>query len=339
MTVSEQQDHIKSEMLKFAPGLARDYEREVRRLFAKAQEELGPRLGNIRERRNVWNPTFLVLLEPSLDTVNPKTGKHTDMWNLYGKPLEFIYAISEEKLRKRAKDYGEETALLWYNKMIGKLGDLDEVTVSEPGVGGNITITGKHKEHKVVIDQHPIINVSPLGRPFHQFPSHIYVDGKFHSEMAYKKAIRQWGVRELERPDVKPKKPVINPNDRPREFRFEFKVELGVMTARPGDIETRQETAKGMSEEEAWKKIYRQEMRYGLYKRVFDQRVVRIWSWNNDLIWGDDSGEPMPKDGIIENLDLWIDKVRKRNYERAMYRKSKGYSTGTRAPAGMGRLR
>lgn len=99
---------------------------------------------------------------------------------------------------------------------------------------------------------------------------------------------RNWTVRRYlcpgcnytEKPDpLQPgKRPVIDPMSRPRTFHFSYKLER-----ENGYIEERRDSAKGMSEEQAWKKI--DTLHRPWYGRVFDQKVICIWSFNNKLLW------------------------------------------------------
>jgi hypothetical protein len=63
------------------------------------------------------------------------------------------------------------------NEKIGELKDANVVRVN----GANFCIVGRRDVHKVCIEQNQILNVSSKGKLFNQFPSRIYVDGKFTS--------------------------------------------------------------------------------------------------------------------------------------------------------------
>ena len=111
------------------------------------------------------------------------------------------YSLDQKALDKVTQDEAEMTALQWYSKMAQKLGNLEDVKVSNP-VSYDVDIYGRHGDNKVEIHQKIILNHSRLGTLFNQFPSHIYVNGKFQSEAQYKKTVQGWGVEIAE---AKPK--------------------------------------------------------------------------------------------------------------------------------------
>jgi hypothetical protein len=334
MTDAVTQGELKKEMLKYAPELENAYKAFVLRTFESMKSELGPTLKGVYSSRR-WSNSFAVIRsslshgEADFKAMSPSE---------YDK-VPFI--INEKALDKESKRYGEETALLWYNKMIDKLGPLEKVTVSPPNGSGFVDITGHYESNTVVIHQQPILKTSPLGKPFHQFPALIYVNSKFMSENEYKKTIRGWGARIVEKPktttqykcghcgftstmsafkgkyvtlhcpqcessavskeqfvDGKPKKPAIDPESRPKDYHFRFKIEYIGTPELPhnyGRIETRSDSAKGMTEEEAWAKIYKREMRDGYYARIFDVELERVYTWNGQRYWAPEPGNPAKK--------------------------------------------
>jgi hypothetical protein len=182
--------NLKVEMLKYAPSLAVDYEIFVRRRFADMVSDLGSILEGVYGSRK-WSSTFYGI------SSNLTQGNVSSI--SYREKEKWPYYIDEKALKVNAKKYGENTALAWYDKMQGKLGDLDNVTVTPPDNSGYVTITGNYKDNSVRIEQQRIINQSSRGLLFHQFPSRIYVNGKTQSEVEYKKTLRKWNVPHLEK--------------------------------------------------------------------------------------------------------------------------------------------
>jgi len=258
---------LKTAMLAYAPHLEDDYKKFVRSTFESMQKDLGTELKNVYNDWR-WARTFTGAIRPNV--------KHPPSDTPYRINQSFI--IDEEALAKNGKRYGHDTALEWYDKMHYKLGDLDNVKVSPPANNGHVKITGTHDGNNVEIVQDIIINQSKLGTLFHQFPSHIYVNGKFVSEAAYKNKVQSWGI-EIKAP-VKEKRDPIDPLSRPRKFYFKFKTEL-----RDGRIMEDRDYARGMTEEEAKNKLIKSEMRGGYYIRLFDMQLDRIYAWNDSLLW------------------------------------------------------
>lgn len=83
-----------------------------------------------------------------------------------------------------AKKYGEHAALDWFHKTGAKLGELTEAEVVY-GSDASLIVLGKRDGKTVQIEQQRILKASPKGKLFHQFPSRIYVNGKFTPEAAY----------------------------------------------------------------------------------------------------------------------------------------------------------
>ena len=270
------EDPIKKAMLKYAPALAGDYKEFVKNTFHDIKEALGDNLQGVYSHPR-WVHLFY----------NIRNSLTQEGTGIRHGPYQYKWKIDSSKLAKNAKDYGERVALEWHMKMWEKLGLLDDVTVTEPDPAGFIVVMGRHKNNKVKIIQERILNVSKLGTPFHQFPARIYVNDQFKSEYDYKKIIRGWNVKVIER-EKKPKRPPIDPMSRPREFHFEFKLDRPAQPPhRPKPVigELDKDYAKGMTQEEAWHKIYRRMMGYGYYTRVYDPKVIRIWAWNGVLLW------------------------------------------------------
>ncbi len=284
-------DPLKRAMLKYAPQLARDYTGLVKSVLKRLQKNLGPGLPGIYNKveARVWNGLVRANVKPKRE---PYTFRDIADWTKRNKANESIpFVIDSTKLKKNGKKYGEATALAWYHKMLMKAGFLTGVKVVMKG--GDLTVTGTHQGDKIRIEQQTIINFSSLGTPFHQFPARIYMNGKFVSEAAYKKL-----TPSAKRPPPKPKKAPIDPLSRPRQYHFEYKVDHRKdMGGRAPQGVSRDETVWGMSEKEAWEKLWRREMPKKLesrfYSKVYDPVLTRIWAWNHVLLWK--KGQPRPK--------------------------------------------
>lgn len=98
--------------------------------------------------------------------------------------------IYQEWLEKKAKAYAEDSVNAMVFKLVAKLGNLENVTVSGlDHTALTVTIRGTLHGAAVVLTQQRIINVSPKGKLFHQWPALIYVNGKKVSAAAYAKLI------------------------------------------------------------------------------------------------------------------------------------------------------
>jgi hypothetical protein len=179
-------DNLKRALLERAPELAEDYKRFVRATFKSMQEALGPGLAGAGSNWT-WARTFGAIRGNLYKDADKEAYRSSPV--SMGEYSKIPYKINEETLERNAQQYGERVALEWYNKMRDKLGDLERIVVADAGKGGDIVIKGWHKGRGVSILQQRIINVSSKGLPFHQFPSRIYVDGKFLSESAYKRLV------------------------------------------------------------------------------------------------------------------------------------------------------
>jgi len=286
--------NMEEAMLSYAPELANDYKVFTKRTFKSMQDDLGPTLKDVRSDRR-WARIFLNELRNNI-----KKERHS---YVPSESAEIPYIVDEEALEKNAKTYGDRMALNWFDKLQSKIGVLEKVDVSPPSSSGDIVVTGSHAENTVRVNQHRILNISSQGTLFHQFPALIYVNGKFMSEADYKRLVRGWGVKDIVRVASKPKRQPIDPDTRPKRYKFEFKIDRPVhYPNRPNPVigEIDHDDAKGMSEEEAWSKIYKRMSKDMLppmnyYTRIYDPKVIAIYSWNDRPIWRATSGQPKPK--------------------------------------------
>jgi hypothetical protein len=184
MVVLDKNEVLKKAFLAYEPLIKEDYLKQIRSTFSRMVKEFGPTLKGISKDK-YWYQIYGNLLgvterEGQIDY--SRCDEDTRPWK-----------INEKSLDKNADNYAHSTALQWYGKMIEKLGNLDDVKVSDPR-SFNVIITGRHNDNQVEIKQKIIVNVSKLGTPFNQFPAHIYVDNKFQSEAQYKKTVQGWGI-------------------------------------------------------------------------------------------------------------------------------------------------
>lgn len=96
------------------------------------------------------------------------------------------YGVDHDRIAKEAVRYADFTIAKFVIKLTAKLADLDDVEFVQSQYGTDFSICGKLNGREVQVDQRQILNWSPKGNPFHQFPALIYVDGKKVSEKQFK---------------------------------------------------------------------------------------------------------------------------------------------------------
>ena len=101
-------------------------------------------------------------------------------------PSQNEYFLSETRLDRFANSCAQEMADEVLAKVDSKVGELTDAIVHRVG-GANFQIAGIKGDRKVFIEQTQILNVSSKGKLFNQFPSRIYVDGKFTSAANFAK--------------------------------------------------------------------------------------------------------------------------------------------------------
>jgi hypothetical protein len=94
--------------------------------------------------------------------------------------------IRADRLEAAAAVYAAATIEAWAAKIDQKVGDLTDAEVQALD-GARFRITGIKNDRSICIEQDRIVNVSPKGTLFNQFPARIYVNGKFTSAAAYAK--------------------------------------------------------------------------------------------------------------------------------------------------------
>lgn len=98
---------------------------------------------------------------------------------------KFKLVLDEAAVESKATKYAEMIALQWFYKTNAKLGQLDAASLIRNS-SGDVIVAGTKGEHKVSMNQQRILKRGPVsGELFNQFPSHLYVDGKFHTAHEY----------------------------------------------------------------------------------------------------------------------------------------------------------
>lgn len=170
-------DALKAALESRIPDLSESYKRNMRSQFKWLVSLYGESMDNISNGKqyHLWSDT----VRPVCYVTNPTTGcrRPSDP-----KPT---WAIKEEALERRAEEYAKSTALAWFDKIAGKMGNLTDAKCLY-AEGMRYIITGMKGDNTVRIEQDMILNVSSKGRVFNQFPSRIYCNGKFISEAKFK---------------------------------------------------------------------------------------------------------------------------------------------------------
>jgi hypothetical protein len=163
------------------------YVNQVRRYYQMLLEKYGPTF----QIRDVWSPHRVVyreVVEPSLEyetARNAQPGEYV-VRSFYGPKY-----LDEGKLQANADRYAEAQLGPMVEKIRSKVGLLSDLKFSEWSGPARFRLTGSWQGKSVVLEQDMIVNVSSKGKLFNQWPSHIYVDGKFLSEAAYKRLLAE----------------------------------------------------------------------------------------------------------------------------------------------------
>ena len=86
-----------------------------------------------------------------------------------------------------AARYADDVFAAMIGKLSRKIGAVDSVTSVTMYGHDQFTVVATMGDRTVRVQQSRIINVSPKGKPFHQWPARIYVDGAAISEAKFKK--------------------------------------------------------------------------------------------------------------------------------------------------------
>lgn len=139
------------------------------RRFAALVKQFGPAL------RGVYNSTQA-----------RNWGAIAGLTTTNGDRVSSEYSLVAERVTAAAKQFADATVAAWADKIVAKLGELDDAEVRHLD-GYRFAVTGTKAGRKIRIEQDMIVNISTKGTLFNQFPSRIYVDGKFTPAAAYAK--------------------------------------------------------------------------------------------------------------------------------------------------------
>jgi hypothetical protein len=154
---------IRTALEAFAPELTAQYTTFVTRRIERLIEQFGLGL------KGIGNSGQYKSYEAVAALFNRQTGE-----------------IRADRVEVAAAAYAAATIEAWAAKIDQKVGDLTDAEVQALD-GARFRITGTKNGSNVVIEQDMIVNVSPKGKLFNQFPARIYVNGKFTSAAAYAK--------------------------------------------------------------------------------------------------------------------------------------------------------
>lgn len=153
----------------FAPELAARFVAHSTRLFNFYVERYGQNLRGIANSSDYTNYSNSV--RPFIKRIG--VGSMND-------PV----ALNTEYLAKLADQYAADTVAAWAAKIDAKLGELEDAKLAR-GAGMTFLLHGRKNGRAVTVEQTMIVNISPKGTLFNQFPARIYIDGKFTSAKAF----------------------------------------------------------------------------------------------------------------------------------------------------------
>lgn len=99
-----------------------------------------------------------------------------------------VYTLNDEVVAEAALEHARSTVLAWYDKIESKVGRLDLAQCLHLS-GTRFAIIGVKGDNNVKIEQDVIMNKSAKGTFFNQYPSRLYLNGKFTSEADFKKLV------------------------------------------------------------------------------------------------------------------------------------------------------
>lgn len=171
---------------KIKPGLIRDFKhyheqswKIVQPLFdtPEGREQLFPR-GAGRGRNRVTN---------ALSTVVRYCNRSASRYATDADRAKLPPDLDWAKMDADAIKYADDQVAAFVYKLLRKVGDLNNANVLDADASRfEFRIIGELQGHKISVSQNRVLNCSPLGTLYHQWPAKIYVDGKFTPEAAYK---------------------------------------------------------------------------------------------------------------------------------------------------------
>ena len=163
------------------PAAAEEFERYIREYWTGFVAEFGDDTFELSK----WSYNFTSKGEyfrQRRRVVYPFTREHV----VDGVKREFL---CDDWLAKAAIEYANRTIDQMIAKLEGKTGDLVGVEVVRIVAGAlEVILQGSRGGDSVKIEQRRIMNTSPRGNMFNQYPALIYVNGKKTSEAAYKRS-------------------------------------------------------------------------------------------------------------------------------------------------------
>lgn len=176
---------LKEQFLAQAPEIKAEYIADVRRAAALMEKTFGAavpaRISEKEAKAQGLSVFFMAdhnLFAHHCDVVKPSE-RDSKTWTL---------KLDEACVEAKAERFSILVALQWFYKVNGKLGELAEATLHRDQ-GGFVVVSGtKADGSKVTMRQQRIMKWAPVAcEYFHQFPSHLYVDGKYHTALEYSK--------------------------------------------------------------------------------------------------------------------------------------------------------
>jgi len=160
------------------PVLVLEFKRMVENEHDRLYKQYGPKLRRVQSR------FYFETVSPCCVNVDDE-GKPTD------RPAKTVARILDKvRLDVAARNFADDVAANWVDKIRFKLGALDSYSVTKLDHTGRLCIAGKRGAHDVRLEQQRILKCSSRGTLFHQFPARLYVDGTFTPEADFAEAIR-----------------------------------------------------------------------------------------------------------------------------------------------------
>lgn len=129
----------------------------------------------------------------SIEKLYSQWGRDADAYRSLRHMLKGLYehgvpvSVDADAVAKEAKRYADDQIAAFTLKLTRKLGNLTNVEIFDIDTGRfEFTIQGHAGDRLVRVEQGRIINTSPKGKLFHQWPARIYVDGKLTPEAKFK---------------------------------------------------------------------------------------------------------------------------------------------------------
>ena len=95
-------------------------------------------------------------------------------------------ALNEDRLQRKARQFGEDSVMSFVAKLISKVGDI-EMSL-EFLAGADFVIRASVNGHDVRIEQQTVYKYTQRNTLYCQFPARIYVDGKFTPASKFEEA-------------------------------------------------------------------------------------------------------------------------------------------------------